>query len=1094
MNTRSDILKIWKSIIKINPFSDESYKDYMLYLDTILQDEVLAREESKNYIMLKNNKSKEKINDYQNMFLIDTSLLMLVDGYLLNGKIIYTTPNISYFCAYNDKEILNLSVDDLLPNVVQPFHKELIDDAIKYSNLNYKFDNGTNSLFKNKDGRLINIKLFIKPVPNLYYGLIYFVYIQKIQQSEFIITLNKDLKINGLTEAWRHDSSFTIDTVYHLNSDFLGCHIGLIIPDILHLIEYKDDEYNIIKKDFELKGYLYRINDINEMKTKITNIVERIKNMNTNNIHIQYETPNINDDFNDYMSELSNKKIKPFSIFYKIKMYSFLEGKYKYYRVYITDDIITGNEKELILNKENNESRKSKNYMDSNISKISNCYNVKKIIKRKSIKARKERQLDSSNINNTNNIQNKKIETNNNEIENNGNNDSNENELNQNMKKKKAQKNNYSESQISNIQSGFNKIKLDVINKKEVFPIRMAKILSFIYLIVTIVFIVLSESFVKKYFIHISNFCSSNLLFNMTKVNVGIIYIMVTNIKWELHSCLIPNPIYDFSKLYDQLIISNIDYILKFKNYIPSLGAEYNTILAINKKIQLNIYGTEKSEEYAFTLNNILDFIISAGIDIIKVHNSLSQLINENNIFDTLSYGYNELSDLQRISYLYYTSDVNGFSNEQKKTNIAKKSTDFTLICNVIVLFSIVIFFIIYIFRIHIMEMYFLDKLIYFNSIEFDKYLKNLEEIKKKIQNDNINEEEEKDDIDMNDLDSKKISKKDDEERKKNLSLSEKFGKKGKKKDLNKTGKAQKQKSTKKKVMGIFFIKKNLIFTIEILIIMVISLSYYIVSLLIEYNKKKSFLEFDKINDEMISVFKECFDNFIYLKDQLDQFEENNLVNCKAKGNILYKMDLPEITNLKLPNFGNNVMKITSNFRFRTETLSNFTLLFSEDVCKSISEKESEIIMCLNSFSEMVSKGMEHSISKIGSLFGTIIEELTFINNNANDFKAKMNNSKFHYLEIFLEYYFQKSLLIADGIFSQLRTELLSNIKNIIIIVLIIYIVIILFLFGILLYFINNFQKVFDSFLLFVAILPFKYILEDKNLHNEIIIFGNNYY
>jgi hypothetical protein len=310
LRTRGEILKIWKKMVEINPFSDEVYKDYMLYLDTILQDDVLVREESKNYSLLKNNKSKEKVNVYQNMFLIDTSSVLLVDGYLLTGKIIYSTPNISYCFAYNEKEILNLSIDDLLPNAVQPFHKELIDDAIKYSNLEYKFDEQKVSLMKNKNGGLINIKLYIKTVPNLYYGLIYFVYIQKIHQSDCIITLDKDLKINGFTETWRQGSSFTIDKGYNFNSELLGCHIGLIIPDVLPLIEYKADEFNIIKKDFELKGYLYRVNEINEMKPKITTLVERIKNMNNKNVHIQYENQNINDDFTQYMSELSRKKIK----------------------------------------------------------------------------------------------------------------------------------------------------------------------------------------------------------------------------------------------------------------------------------------------------------------------------------------------------------------------------------------------------------------------------------------------------------------------------------------------------------------------------------------------------------------------------------------------------------------------------------------------------------------------------------------------------------------------------------------------------------------------------------------------------------------
>jgi len=43
---------IWEKIISLNPFSDEAYKDYSIYLDSILQDEILSKEESKKYMIL----------------------------------------------------------------------------------------------------------------------------------------------------------------------------------------------------------------------------------------------------------------------------------------------------------------------------------------------------------------------------------------------------------------------------------------------------------------------------------------------------------------------------------------------------------------------------------------------------------------------------------------------------------------------------------------------------------------------------------------------------------------------------------------------------------------------------------------------------------------------------------------------------------------------------------------------------------------------------------------------------------------------------------------------------------------------------------
>ena len=133
---RKEIMSIWGKIIEMNPFSDEYYKDYILYLDTIIQDEFLSKEESQKFIILKNNKSNEKNNIYHSMFLTDTSSVLLVDGYLSPGKILYASQNFPFLFMYTGKEILSLFIDDLLPNVIQMFHKELIEDGIKFSNIN----------------------------------------------------------------------------------------------------------------------------------------------------------------------------------------------------------------------------------------------------------------------------------------------------------------------------------------------------------------------------------------------------------------------------------------------------------------------------------------------------------------------------------------------------------------------------------------------------------------------------------------------------------------------------------------------------------------------------------------------------------------------------------------------------------------------------------------------------------------------------------------------------------------------------------------------------------------------------------------------
>jgi PAS domain S-box-containing protein len=222
------------------------------------------------------------------MFLIDKSSILLIDGYLSTGKILYSSPNFPILFGYNSKDILNFNIDDLLPNVIQSFHKEVMEEAIKYSNIEYKFKKTINSLLKNKNGGICKIKLFIKTVPNLNFGLIYYAYLQKEFQSNFLIIADKELKINGFSEMVDEGSSFTMGLGYNLSHSLYGHHIGLIIPDILPLLVYQNDEFHFLKKDLELKGYLYQVNDLMKIKSKVDIILNKIKN-NKNNNQPQYE-------------------------------------------------------------------------------------------------------------------------------------------------------------------------------------------------------------------------------------------------------------------------------------------------------------------------------------------------------------------------------------------------------------------------------------------------------------------------------------------------------------------------------------------------------------------------------------------------------------------------------------------------------------------------------------------------------------------------------------------------------------------------------------------------------------------------------------
>jgi hypothetical protein len=280
LKLRKDILNLWEKIILLNPFSDESEKDYMIYLDTILQDDILLKTEEKRYNSLKTEKLPERNNPYYSMFNQEISAVLLVDGYSYNGKVFYATPNFSSLFMFSGKEVLNTSVDDLLPDVIQSFHRYLIEDAIKYSNLSYVFKRAKDSLLKGKNGLIFNINLYVKPSPNLSFGLIFFAYIQKIQEQNFVIILDEHLKVNGFTEINSTGTNFTMNNNnYGLSHYVNGHHIGLIIPDILLQMNYdnKSNSFSLSKTNIDLKGNLYSIHNLKDLDNKIEKNIRSFK-------------------------------------------------------------------------------------------------------------------------------------------------------------------------------------------------------------------------------------------------------------------------------------------------------------------------------------------------------------------------------------------------------------------------------------------------------------------------------------------------------------------------------------------------------------------------------------------------------------------------------------------------------------------------------------------------------------------------------------------------------------------------------------------------------------------------------------------------
>ena len=301
-----------------------------------------------------------------------------------------------------------------------------------------------------------------------------------------------------------------------------------------------------------------------------------------------------------------------------------------------------------------------------------------------------------NNLNENNNNENDNLEKNNvsNNEESNKNNENEveegiKNNKNINLKISSKSKPNYSNN-------GFDKLKSDIINRKESFPIKIMIILCLIYIVSTISFMIYSEYLTKIHFINLSNFLERNLHFNITKMNIAIIYIVSTNIKWQIHSCNLTNPQYNMTSLYEKLLKETIDYLLVAKDEANNFSKEYNEIMNLQHEIGLRIYGKQEKERYKFNQDNFMTLFINSGINILKKYSLFLKIVeSEKKGLDTQTFGINELYDLTEHTYNYFTSDVNGYKGEEKNKKIKKVFNNFPygFIFNGIIILILIFFY-----------------------------------------------------------------------------------------------------------------------------------------------------------------------------------------------------------------------------------------------------------------------------------------------------------------------------------------------------------------------------------------------------------------
>ena len=207
-------------------------------------------------------------------------------------------------------------------------------------------------------------------------------------------------------------------------------------------------------------------------------------------------------------------------------------------------------------------------------------------------------------------------------------------------------------------------------------------------------------------------------------------------------------------------------------------------------------------------------------------------------------------------------------------------------------------------------------------------------------------------------------------------------------------------------------------------------------------------------------------------------------------------MNIPKIGQINIPKFGNIIMQIKSNTGFKQETLDKFNSLYSDNLCNELTESDDEKNKCEIFWSGVLSKGLEQSIAQMGVIIGTVLDELSSLNdikNNRTLLTLLEQSSFIEYMQ-FCEYYLFKAYNETSNIFTDFRSEKLWGIKKLINLIFLVYIIVTICLFSLLIYFVYSFNYLFSSFVNFIGILPSKYLSEDENFYNEIVKFGDKYF
>jgi hypothetical protein len=1079
--TKKQILDYWEKIIAINPFSEEVFQNYILYLGTIVQDDEIAKQESKKFYSYRNSKLSEQSNVYHSMFSINSGVL-LVDGWCNFGKVLYATPNLPLLFNFSLKDGANMHIDDVSPNLIREIHREIIEHGVKFTNIKSLFGSPREILLKGKTGSMFNIKVYIKCIPNLMYGLIYVINVTKSSDNNFVILLERDFVINGLTELFSQGTTFS-NNPYGIDRSVVSCNVAVVMPSILFELRYNEKEgYHFPRNNIDIKCKLYTLSSNKYINDKIQRIMELIKQRG------QLRDPNSFEEdiaiYEELLNEIESKSSNSFNVFYKLITRRLMMGKYIFHRVDIKNDLISREKQPESSNSIPNAVTRGKL---KTVSEKNNTSNIQIRINGEAGKTFIDDENEKLIEKDKDKENKKKVEEN--QVENNN----------------SVSSNSSSSNNSQTNSTSYNLIRDSILQKKEISQVKIMKYLSILFGIGSIILIILSSQNSNVKFTNMNEFLSQNLLFNYSQILVSCTYLNTLNLKLMRDSIYGSDHCYKpCEEIYSTLLAECISEIKLEKENSSYFFKDFKNILSREKEVEIQIYNITSLDKFKIDISNILNLFVSWGLEV------------KNNIDD---YIQNKISIYQTpvdnilIQALNYLNDnlISGFTGSTKQANIDSNFSTFNIILLIeIALFSVVIVAFIYLIcNVLGFESFYLKALIKFKTPQFDAYLKILDEIRKKLRNDS-DEDGGNVEVAKEEKKSEKSSENDDKKKKKNQNQdgdanAKKGGKKKKAAGIN-------YKEEKMVIMGKYFLYWNVLFVIKVIAILLLSISYYLVVSIIDSSNQSELLKFDSISNDIQAVYRESTDIYVKLKTELARYidievAKRNGISYLSKNtggsveilgvsytkasdyqNIYYKMNLPK--QIVTPKIGSLLISLY-NSQATSDEITQLSTLYNSDACSILFDKnlsQNDYSFCSNLWSNILLKGMDQAINQMSVVVTTVLDDFSSLNLQKKKVEEIVQNgSVFSSYEMFVEFYLYKSFMRTVDLLGTLSTKNAVTILEIYNILMICYICFISILFLLLIYFVYLSKDIFNNLMNFIGILPAKYIADDPTFYREIL-------